>query len=98
MGDRDHSFDSFQDDVGDDSHSLLEKFQPLRNRKQFGFLHGRCGHFLFIQFTLIILYTAMFLLLVDLFIDRQSVKKDLVYCKIIAPLSRRNTDTSDHFE
>ncbi|KAH8746326.1 hypothetical protein BGZ57DRAFT_917816 [Hyaloscypha finlandica] len=79
MGDRDHSFDSFQDDVDDDSHSLLEKFQPLRNRKQFGFLHGRCGHFLFIQFTLIILYTAMFLLLVDLFIDRQSVKKDLVY-------------------
>jgi hypothetical protein len=87
MGDRDHSFDSFQDDVDDDSHSLLEKFQPLRNRKQSGFLYGRCGHFLFIQITLIILYTAMFFLLVDLFIDRQSIKKDLVYCKIIALLS-----------
>jgi hypothetical protein len=90
MGDSDQSFDLFKDDIDDYSQSLLHKVQPPRKRRKFAFLHHRCGYFLFIQFTLIVLYNAVFFLVVDLFIDRWRATRDLVYCKIFV-LSRGET-------
>jgi hypothetical protein len=93
MEPQDHPFGLYKEDGDESSHSLLDKFQAPRKRNYlFDILHNRHGHLLFIQITLITLYTAVFFL----FVDRQGVARDLVYCKILVPYSRSDMTISNH--
>jgi hypothetical protein len=93
MEPQDQPFGLYKDDSDESSHSLLDKFQAPRKRKHlFDILYNRHGHFLFVQITLITLYTAVFFL----FVDRQGVARDLVYCKLLVPYSGSDMAISDH--
>ncbi|KAH8821356.1 hypothetical protein F5884DRAFT_827610 [Xylogone sp. PMI_703] len=76
MEHQNQSFDLYKDDVNESLHSLLDKPQLSSKRNHlFSFVSNRHGHFIFVQVTLIILYTAVFFL----FVDRRDAANGLVY-------------------